>query len=218
MDSDHFGLGDLEPLDGDDLGPLDQSDTEAGAPPSATPDNPSPPPAAVSPSNGATLDLPPVFSADPPTPVTVHIEWSNDRPLAVTVDPNWRTHSGPEAMLRAVREAVNSHGEIRTSWLAGVSTRDVPLEQLAEFNALLTEALKEEDLEPHGHRRIEHDHITSVWLDGSLMAIECEPDWLARVPHERLEDELVTVCMAPAPVEHSITARHRFTTFLEKLT
>lgn len=153
-----------------------------------------------------------------PKPV-VTIEW-DDGPVSVVVEPRWSENHLPEMVLQEALGKVQAYTGMPAgghSWRSQLTTLNVPLEKLKEFNQLIDEARAEEDAEPRRQpTEVATRHFQSLWHRGALMGLTGDPKWMVEASRQALCDELLEVLTPPQEADSGVptTARDRIVRFM----
>lgn len=150
----------------------------------------------------------------------VSIEW-DDGPVSVVVDQRWAETYLPEMVLQQAREKVQEFTGLPASghsWRSQLTTLNVPLTKLKEFNKLIDEARAEHDMEPERTPiEVTTRHLRSQWYGGALVSLTGDAKWMLETTRQALCDELLEVLTPPAEEEDSgvpTTARDRLVRFM----
>lgn len=130
----------------------------------------------------------------------VEIEW-DEGPQRVLINQAWSEHRDAHALLEQARAQTRKHlldSGVSTSWQSQLSLVNIPLEHLKEFTAQIRDARLEHDaLPPSKSQTVDSTHLTSLWQDGMLIAIQANDTWLSNATRQSLSEELLTVLTPP---------------------
>lgn len=153
-----------------------------------------------------------------PKPV-VTIEW-DDGPISVVVEPRWSEHLLPEMVLQEALQKTQAFTGMPAgghSWRSQLTTLNVPLTKLKEFNQLIDEARAEEDAEPQRQpTQVTTRHLQSLWHRGAILGLTGDPKWMVEASRQALCDELLEVLTPPQEEDSDVptTARDRIVRFM----